>query len=85
MTEGANQVSTQSKDVENPQDSNGAVFNPEDLVGKTFLMDKDKDGQQVRSRIVRLLQDHEGKIQNKPMRLKFLVSVNEDKAEEIIT
>jgi hypothetical protein len=47
MTEGANQVGTQSKDEANPQDYNGAVFNPKDLVGKTFLMDKDKYGQQV--------------------------------------
>jgi hypothetical protein len=47
-------------------------------------MDKDKDGQQVRAWIVQLLQDHEVKIQNFPMRLNFLISVNEDKAEEII-
>jgi hypothetical protein len=43
-------------------------------------MDKEKYDQQVRARIVRLLQDHEGKIQNNPMHQKFLVSVNEDKA-----
>jgi hypothetical protein len=30
MTEGANQVRSQSDDVANPQDSNSAVFNPED-------------------------------------------------------
>jgi hypothetical protein len=55
MTVVANQISTQSKDVATPQDSNGEVFNPEDLVGKIFLMYKDKDGQQVCAQIVRLL------------------------------
>jgi hypothetical protein len=62
MTEWSNQIITQSKDVATPQDSIVAVFNPEDLVGKINLMDKDKDGQQVCAQIVRLLQDHEGKI-----------------------
>jgi hypothetical protein len=85
MTAWANQIKTQSKDLATPKDYIGAVFNPEDLVGKIFLMDKDKDGHQVRAKIVRLLQDHEGKNQHNPNRLKFLVSLNEDKAAEIIT
>jgi hypothetical protein len=53
---GAKQSSTQQlQDTGNPQELNGAVFNPEDLIGKTFLLDKDKDGQQSRARIVKLL------------------------------
>jgi hypothetical protein len=48
IKEGTKQLSTQS----NPQELNiSTVFTPEDLVGKTFLMDTDKDDQKVRARI----------------------------------
>jgi hypothetical protein len=72
-------------DLATPQDSIGATFNPEDFFGKSFLMDKDKDGQQVCAKNVRLLWDHEGKIQRNPTRLKFFVLLNGDKVEEIIS
>jgi len=62
-----------------------AVFNPEDLVGRTFLMDPQEDGQQFRARIVKLIKDHEANVEENPTRLKFLLSVNDDKAEEVIT
>jgi hypothetical protein len=55
LIEGANQISTQAKYASTPQDFIGALFNPDDLVGKKFHMDKDKDGQQVCAQIVRLL------------------------------
>ena len=62
-----------------------AVFNPEDLVGRTFLMDPQEDGQQFRSRIVKLIKDYEDSVEENPTRLKFLLSVNDEKAEEVIT
>jgi hypothetical protein len=61
------------------------VFNPEDLIGRSFFMDKQEDGQQFRGRIVALLEDHESTLEDNPTRLQFRVSVNEDKIEEIIT
>jgi hypothetical protein len=61
------------------------VFNPEDLIGRSFLMDKREDGQQFRGRIVELIEDHESMVEENPTRIKFRVSVNDDKAEEIIT
>jgi hypothetical protein len=48
-------------------------------------MDKQQDGQQFRGQIVELIEDHESKVEENPTRIKFRVSVNEDKAEEIIT
>jgi hypothetical protein len=60
-------------------------FNPEDLIGRSFLMDKQEDGQQFRGRIVKLIEDHESKVEDNPTRIIFRISVNEDKAEEIIT
>ena len=62
-----------------------AVFNPEDLVGRTFLLDPQEDGQRFRARIVKLIEDHEESVEDNPTRLKFLLSVNDDKAEEVIT
>ena len=62
-----------------------AVFNPEDLVGRTFLLDPQEDGQRFRARIVKLIEDHEESVEENPTKLKFVISVNDDKAEEIIT
>jgi hypothetical protein len=83
MNAGAKQISTQSENVENPQASNGTVFNPVDLVGKTFQMDTEEDV--VQAQIIKLLQDYEGKIEANPTYLKFLLSVNIEKVEEVIT
>ena len=61
------------------------VFNPEDLIGRTFLLDVNDDGERHRARIVKLIEDHESKVEDNPTRIKFLVSYNNDKGEEIIT
>ena len=61
------------------------TFNPDDLIGRSFLMDKQEDGQQFRGRIVQLIEDHESAVKDNPTRIKFRVSVNNDQAEEIIT
>jgi hypothetical protein len=61
------------------------VFDPEDLVGRTFIMDPDDKGQKFRARIVQLLEDHESRVQDNPTRIKFLCKYDEDKAEEIFT
>jgi hypothetical protein len=61
------------------------IFNPEDLIGRTFLMDEQEDGQNYRGHIVELVEDHESKVEDNPTRINFRISVSEDKAEEIIT
>jgi hypothetical protein len=48
-------------------------------------MDKQETGQQFKGQIVELIQDHKSMVEENPTRIKFIVSVNEDKAEEIIT
>jgi hypothetical protein len=60
------------------------VFHPSDLVGKTFLMDPQEDGQRVRAHIVQAIEDHDGKLDDNPTRIKFLCSINDDESEEII-
>lgn len=61
------------------------IINPDDLVGRTFLMDEDDTGQRFRARIVKLVEDHESTLEENPTRVKFLCSINGDKAEELIS
>ena len=68
-----------------PDQSSSPVFDPEDLVGRTFLLDPQKDGQKHRARIVKLIEDHENDVDKNPTRIKFLCSINNDTAEEVIT
>jgi hypothetical protein len=48
-------------------------------------MDEQPDGQKARGKIVQLIEDHESSLEDNPTRIQFRVSVNNNKAEEIIT
>ena len=61
------------------------IVDPDDLVGRTFLLDKQSDGQQSRARIVKMIDDYDYKLDNDKDRIKFLLSVDEDTSEEVIT
>jgi hypothetical protein len=60
------------------------VFNPQDLIGRSFMMDKQSDGKNPRDTIIHLLEDHESSLEDNPTRIKFRVSVNTDQQEDII-
>jgi hypothetical protein len=47
------------------------VFNPQDLIGQSFLMDEQPDGQRARGKIVQLIEDHESSLEDNPTRIKF--------------
>jgi hypothetical protein len=72
-------VDNHAPDKENGEQPS-AVFNPEDLVGHMFLLDPQEDGQQFRARIVKLIEDHKENFSENPTKIKFLLSVNDDKA-----
>jgi hypothetical protein len=69
------------------------VFNPQDLIGWSFLMDKQSDGQKPRATIIQVLEDHESSLESSfesslednPTRIKFRVSLNKDQQEDTIT
>jgi hypothetical protein len=61
------------------------VFSPEDLVGRTFLMDKQDNGDRYRARIVELIEEHDEDLEKETPRLKYKLSVNNDQFEEIMT
>jgi hypothetical protein len=56
-----------------------------DLIGSTFLLNKQKDGPRFLVHITKLITDHSSTIHDIKKRMKFLLSVNDDKSEEIIT
>jgi hypothetical protein len=60
------------------------VFNPQDLIGRSFLMDQQSDGQRPRAANTQLLEDHESKLEDNPTRIKFKLSLNNDQHEDII-
>jgi hypothetical protein len=61
------------------------IINPEELVGRTFLWDKQDDGQQFRAQIFKLIDDHTPQLENNKDRIKILLSLDEDAREEVIT
>ena len=76
---------TDSSDADNPDDPPSPIVDPEELVGRTFLMDKREDGQKFRARIVELVKDHENDVDKHPDRIKFVCSVNNDEFEEVLS
>jgi hypothetical protein len=77
----ADQPTTPSAD----HSSTAPLIDAEDLIGRTFLLDKREYGQRFRARIVKLIDDHSSTIHDNKKRMKFLLSVNDDESEEIIT
>jgi hypothetical protein len=61
------------------------IVDPQELLGRTFLMDTQEDGQRLRAYIVEYISDHESNIRRSDDHVKFRISVNEDEYEEIIT
>ena len=47
------------------------ILDPKDLVGRTFLIPQE-DGQHIRARIVKAIDNYDGKLQRDSTRLKFI-------------
>jgi hypothetical protein len=62
-----------------------AIVDPYELVGHTFLMDPQDDGQCFRAPIVDLVEDHQSKVRMSDDHHKFRISVNDDQYEEVTT
>jgi hypothetical protein len=60
-------------------------FDTGDLVGRTFLMEKDDDGLRNRARIIEVLDDHERDVAENPLLKKFKCLVGEEEFEEILS
>ena len=60
------------------------ILDPSNLVGRTFLLDKE-DGQCLRARIVKAIDDCEGDLARDSSRLKFVCTMQDDTVEEIFS
>ena len=61
------------------------ILDTSDLVGRTFLMPIDKDGQRLRARIVEAIENQEEECAKESSRLKFVCSMKEDQIEEVFS
>jgi hypothetical protein len=61
------------------------MVDPDEVIGRTFLMDAQPDGSQFRPCIVKMSEDHNYKLENNKDQIKFLLSTNKDTSEEVIT
>lgn len=60
------------------------IIDPQELVGRTFLMDTCDGGQCVRARIVEYIQEHEKDRNQADSHVQFRISVNDNEYEDII-
>jgi hypothetical protein len=61
------------------------VFNPQDLIGRTFLMNPEEDGQRYRARIIEAVEDRQSTVEQQSDRVKFLCSINDEQYEDIMS
>jgi hypothetical protein len=62
-----------------------AIVDPYKLVGHSFLMDPQDNGQCFLAHIVDLVEDHQSKIRKSDNHHMFCISANDDQYEEVIT
>jgi hypothetical protein len=61
------------------------TINPKDLIGRTFLMDSEEDGQRFRARVVRAVVDKEEELKKGLEYMKFICEVLHSTVDEILT
>jgi hypothetical protein len=71
---------------EHPSTGDGMVIvDPQELLGRTFLMDTQEDSQRFHARIIECISNHESNVRRSDNHVKFRISINEDEYKEIIT
>ena len=61
-----------------------ATIDPDDLINWTYLTEPDESGQRFRAKIVQKILDNEEERDKDPAKVKFLVKVDGDTADEIV-
>ncbi len=61
------------------------TFHPSDLVGWTFLLDQQDDGQRFCAHIVQAIKEHDNVLSQNPTHFKFCCSINDDQYEEVLS
>jgi hypothetical protein len=68
-----------------PTGDDTVIVDPQELLGRTFLMDTQEDDQRFHACIVECISDHESNVRRSDDHVKFQISINEDEYKEIIT
>jgi hypothetical protein len=61
------------------------TINPRNLIGRTFLLPEQEDGQRFRARIVQAIDDFDADLGMQPERVRFLCTANDGQHEEILS
>ena len=61
------------------------VFDPHEIIGKTFLKPTDNNGERMRATVIKCIEDHDKELAKDPDRKKFICSLNNDQYEEIMS
>jgi len=62
-----------------------AISKPEDLIGRSFLLEPDEHGNRFRARVVEMIEDFDNELENNGERTKFLCVLNDNEREELIS
>ena len=60
------------------------IIDPNDLAERTFILPQ-QDGQSLRARIVKVLDEHEGDLQRYYSRIKFVYSTKDETVQHVLT
>jgi hypothetical protein len=60
------------------------IIKPDEIINRTYLTEPDEMGQRYRAKIVKKIVDNENSLAEQPEHIKFLVSIEGDKADEIV-
>ena len=74
-----------NQDQSEDQQSSLPIINPSDLVGRSFLLQGNENGEKFRAKIVEAIKDHDDTLEKDPDNMKFLCSINNDQYEEIMS
>ena len=74
-----------SRDEDDSQRGSMPIFDPTDLVGRTFLMDPSDNGERYRAKILEAVVEDTEQLAKHPDRIKFLCSVNDEMYEEVLS
>ena len=61
-------------------------FNPDDLIGRTFLLPPEENGERLRAKVTKkVVEEIEAQDGNRIPNINFILDIGEGKVEELIT
>jgi hypothetical protein len=78
-------ILTTAIDITEENTKSTYVFNPKDLIGRSFVMEEQSDGQRHRATVVKSIEDYANIVEINPTWLKFPLSTKYETGEDIIT